>query len=72
MPLICHVVADLSFTRLNDIDFCMHLPRTKQVAAIPLAAFTDNPEPWQQKVRFAFCKHPDVIREAVRRLTTSP
>ncbi|WP_236660804.1 hypothetical protein [Corynebacterium aurimucosum] len=50
----------------------MHLPRTKQVAAIPLAAFTDNPEPWQQKVRFAFCKHPDVIREAVRRLTTSP
>ncbi|OFK69171.1 MULTISPECIES: aminotransferase class I/II-fold pyridoxal phosphate-dependent enzyme [unclassified Corynebacterium] len=64
-----YVVADISSTGLNGIDFCMQLPETKGVAAIPLAAFTDNPEPWQHKVRFAFCKRPEVIREAVRRLT---
>ncbi|WP_308606838.1 aminotransferase class I/II-fold pyridoxal phosphate-dependent enzyme [uncultured Corynebacterium sp.] len=64
-----YVVADVSSTGLNGIDFCMQLPETKGVAAIPLAAFTDNPEPWKYKVRFAFCKRPEVIREAVRRLT---
>ncbi|OFQ56758.1 pyridoxal phosphate-dependent aminotransferase [Corynebacterium sp. HMSC074H12] len=64
-----YVVADVSSTGLSGIDFCMQLPETKGVAAIPLAAFTDNPEPWQHKVRFAFCKRPEVIREAVRRLT---
>ncbi|OFN76006.1 pyridoxal phosphate-dependent aminotransferase [Corynebacterium sp. HMSC074E01] len=64
-----YVVADISSTGLSGIDFCMQLPETKGVAAIPLAAFTDNPEPWQHKVRFAFCKRPEVIRETVRRLT---
>lgn len=64
-----YVVADISSTGLNGIDFCMQLPAAKGVAAIPLAAFTDNPEPWKNKVRFAFCKRPEVIREAVRRLT---
>ncbi|OFS38640.1 aminotransferase class I/II-fold pyridoxal phosphate-dependent enzyme [Corynebacterium sp. HMSC069E04] len=64
-----YVVADVSSTGLSGIDFCMQLPETKGVAAIPLAAFTDNPEPWKYKVRFAFCKRPEVIREAVRRLT---
>ena len=64
-----YVVADISSTGMNGIDFCMQLPATKGVAAIPLAAFTDNPEPWTNKVRFAFCKRPEVIREAVRRLT---
>ncbi|MGY0887282.1 aminotransferase class I/II-fold pyridoxal phosphate-dependent enzyme [Corynebacterium aurimucosum] len=64
-----YVVADVSSTGLSGIDFCMQLPETKGVAAIPLAAFTDNPEPWKYKVRFAFCKRPEVIREAVCRLT---
>ncbi|MCG7277114.1 pyridoxal phosphate-dependent aminotransferase [Corynebacterium singulare] len=64
-----YVVADVSSTGLSGIDFCMQLPVSKGVAAIPLAVFTDNPEPWEYKVRFAFCKRPKVIREAVRRLT---
>ena len=64
-----YVVADVSTTGMSGVDFCMQLPETKGVAAIPLAAFTDNPEPWKNKVRFAFCKRPEVIREAVRRLT---
>lgn len=64
-----YVVADVSSTGLSGIDFCMQLPTTKGVAAIPLAAFTDNSEPWKYKVRFAFCKRPEVMQEAVRRLT---
>lgn len=61
-----YLVADVG---VDGIDFCTRLPETKGVAAIPLAAFTDNPEPWRTKVRFAFCKRPEVIREAVARLT---
>ena len=64
-----YVVADVSPTGMSGVEYCMQLPETKGVAAIPLAAFTDNPEPWKNKVRFAFCKRPEVIREAVRRLT---
>ena len=64
-----YVVADVSPTGVTGVDYCMELPATKGVAAIPLAAFTDNAEPWKNKVRFAFCKRPEVIREAVRRLT---
>lgn len=64
-----YVVADVSSTGLSSVEYCMQLPATSGVAAIPLAAFTDNPEPWKNKVRFAFCKRPEVIREAVRRLT---
>ncbi|MGV0350967.1 aminotransferase class I/II-fold pyridoxal phosphate-dependent enzyme [Corynebacterium guaraldiae] len=63
-----YVVADISPTGMTGVDFCMQLPATKGVAAIPLAAFTDNPEPWKSKVRFAFCKRPEIIREAVRRM----
>lgn len=63
-----YVVADVSPTGMTGVDFCMQLPATKGVAAIPLAAFTDNPEPWKSKVRFAFCKRPEIIREAVRRM----
>lgn len=62
------MVADISNTGMDGIEFCKQLPVTKGIAAIPLAAFTDNPEPWRYKVRFAFCKRPKVIREAVKRL----
>lgn len=60
-----YLVADVAE---DGIDFCTRLPASHGVAAIPLAAFTDNPEHWRTKVRFAFCKRPDVIREAVARL----
>lgn len=61
-----YVVADVGE---DAVEFCKRLPVEKGVAAIPLSAFTDHPEPWKQKVRFAFCKRPEVIREAVKRLT---
>ncbi|MDO5032730.1 aminotransferase class I/II-fold pyridoxal phosphate-dependent enzyme [Corynebacterium sp.] len=63
-----YVVADVSSSGLDGTQFCMRLPESKHVAAIPLAAFSDNPEPWKYKVRFAFCKRPEVLREAMARL----
>lgn len=65
------VVADVnSSTYSNAEEFCRALPAERGVAAIPISAFCDNPEPFSTKVRFAFCKQPDVIREAVKRFTT--
>lgn len=63
-----YVVADVASSGMNGEECCKNLPIDKRVAAIPLSAFTDNPEPWENKVRFAFCKQPEIIREAVSRL----
>ncbi|WP_165242059.1 aminotransferase class I/II-fold pyridoxal phosphate-dependent enzyme [Corynebacterium lizhenjunii] len=63
-----YVVADVEHTGMDGIEFCTQLPATRGVAAIPLAAFCDEPEPWKYKVRFAFCKRPEVIHAAVERL----
>lgn len=52
----------------SGIDFCMDLPELAGVAAIPVEVFTDHPEQWTTKVRFAFCKKPEVITGAVNRL----
>lgn len=67
-PGTYYLVADV---HENAIEFCTRLPAERGVAAIPLSPpFTDNPpEPWKNFVRFAFCKRPEVIREAVKRLT---
>ena len=65
-PGTYYLVADV---HEDAIEFCTRLPAERGVAAIPLSAFTDTPEPWKNLVRFAFCKRPEVIREAVKRLT---
>jgi N-succinyldiaminopimelate aminotransferase len=39
------------------------------VVGIPTRVFCDSPEVGGPFVRFAFCKRPDVIDEAVRRLS---
>jgi len=61
--------APLGFTG-TDLAFCEHLTRTARVTAIPVSAFyapgsTDVP---QTLIRFAFCKQPAILREAVARL----
>ncbi len=48
--------------------FCAELPYRCGVVAVPAAAFYDDPRQAQPLVRFAFCKQPDVLDEAVRRL----
>jgi N-succinyldiaminopimelate aminotransferase len=39
------------------------------VVAIPTAIFYDHPEAARSHVRFAFCKQPEVLTEALRRLS---
>jgi N-succinyldiaminopimelate aminotransferase len=50
------------------VDFCRELPERCGVVAIPTGVFYDDPEPGTSLVRFAFCKRPEVIAEAARRL----
>lgn len=50
------------------VEFCRLLPDRCGVVAIPLSAFTDRPDEVARLVRFAFCKRPEVLDEALRRL----
>ncbi len=52
------------------MEFCLALPERAGVVAIPSAVFyDDNPAAGVTGVRFAFCKRPEVLTEALRRLT---
>jgi len=48
--------------------FCRDLAATAGVVGIPVSAFTASPDRYAGLVRFAFCKRPDVLRDAARRL----
>jgi N-succinyldiaminopimelate aminotransferase len=47
---------------------CADLPRLAGVVAVPVQAFQDDPSRPSSLVRFACCKRPEVISEAVDRL----
>jgi len=49
------------------VDFCRELPKAAGVVAIPSSVFYDS-DAGDGYVRFAFCKRPEVITEALRRL----
>jgi N-succinyldiaminopimelate aminotransferase len=52
------------------MDFCLALPDRVGVVAIPSAVFyDDNPAEGKTMVRFAFCKRPEVLTEAISRLS---
>jgi N-succinyldiaminopimelate aminotransferase len=51
--------------------FCAELPARAGVVAIPVAALCDHPEVGRPWVRWAFCKQPAVLEEALRRLSTA-
>ncbi|MET9888892.1 pyridoxal phosphate-dependent aminotransferase [Streptomyces sp. NPDC006465] len=51
--------------------FCRALPERAGVVAIPNAVFYDHREQGAPFVRFAFCKAPEVLEEASRRLKTA-
>ena len=42
------------------------------MVAIPSAVFYDDDEAGRTQVRFAFCKRPEVLREALARLAKLP
>ncbi len=48
--------------------FCAELPHRAGVVAIPVAPFCDDVSVGQSWVRWAFCKRPEVLTEAVTRL----
>ena len=52
------------------MEFCRGLPDRAGVVAIPSAVFyDDHPEEGRTLVRFAFCKRPEVLKEALSRLS---
>jgi N-succinyldiaminopimelate aminotransferase len=63
------VNADVSGLGVRDArEWCLELPARAGVVAIPTSAFYGDPAPGRTLVRFAFCKRPEVIDEAVARL----
>lgn len=63
------VVADASPLGATDAAaFCRELATTAGVVGIPVSAFTARPGAYPGLVRFAFCKRPEVLRDAAARL----
>ncbi|WP_080796064.1 pyridoxal phosphate-dependent aminotransferase [Corynebacterium pacaense] len=60
------IVADIGDR--DGAEFCSRLIDRVGVAAIPVQAFVDHPRKWSSKVRFAFCKKEETLREAAQRL----
>lgn len=54
---------------VDGVEFCRALPARSGVVAVPTQVFYDHPDAGRHLIRFAFCKRPEVIDEAVRRLT---
>jgi len=53
----------------DGMEFCRTLPERAGVVAIPSAVFYDHKELARSHVRFAFCKRPEVLAEALVRLS---
>jgi aspartate/methionine/tyrosine aminotransferase len=52
----------------DDSAFCRHITEAAKVAAIPVSAFYAGPDAPSHYARFAFCKRPEVLEEALDRL----
>lgn len=52
----------------DGLDLCRRLPELAGVVAVPHQVFYDDVEAGRPLVRWAFCKRPEVLEEAVRRL----
>jgi len=66
------VTADITPLGGEDgVDFCRTLPERCGVVAVPTQVFYDDVDAGRRLIRFAFCKRPEVLAEAVRRLSTS-
>ncbi|MDI5941264.1 aminotransferase class I/II-fold pyridoxal phosphate-dependent enzyme, partial [Micromonospora sp. DH15] len=52
----------------DGVEFCRSLPARCGVVAVPTQVFYDDAEAGRRLVRFAFCKRPEVLAEAVTRL----
>ena len=52
----------------DGVAFCRELPHRAGVVGIPLGVFYENTEAGRSLVRWAFCKRPEVLDEALARL----
>lgn len=55
----------------SGVQFCADLPARAAVVAIPLAPFCDHADVGRSWVRWAFCKRPAVLEEALVRLRSA-
>ena len=65
------ITTDISSLGERDaMEFCLGLPDRAGVVAIPSAVFyDDHPDEGRTMVRFAFCKRPELLKEALSRLS---
>ena len=64
-----YVMTDISaFGFANDLEFAAHLVQEVGIACVPGSSFYKHPKDGSQQVRFAFCKKPETLDEAARRL----
>ena len=64
-----YVMTDISaFGFANDVEFAAHLVKEIGIACVPGSSFYKHPKDGSQQVRFAFCKKPETLDEAGRRL----
>lgn len=52
----------------DGVEFCRSLPERAGVVAVPASVFYDDADAARTLVRFAFCKRPEVLEEAIARL----
>ena len=64
-------ISDITHLGWSDAtEFCLALPERAGVVGIPVQAFyNDHPDAGRQLVRWTFCKRPEVLTEAIGRLT---
>src|ERR1017187_1073466 len=64
-----YVMTDISaFGFGDDVSFAKHLVQEIGVACVPGSSFYRDPKDGAKQVRFAFCKRPETLDEAARRL----
>ena len=64
-----YVMTDIgAFGFKNDVEFAAHLVKDVGIACVPGSSFYKHAKDGAQQVRFAFCKKPETLDEAGRRL----
>jgi aspartate/methionine/tyrosine aminotransferase len=64
-----YVMTDISrFGFANDVEFAQYLVKEIGIACVPGSSFYKHGKDGAQQVRFAFCKRPETLDEAARRL----
>jgi aspartate/methionine/tyrosine aminotransferase len=64
-----YVMTDINaFGFPNDVEFAAYLVKEISIACVPGSSFYKHPKDGSQQVRFAFCKKPETLDEAARRL----